>query len=106
MNTSNIQNLPICSVGTEGKSTNKVDDRTTFYQFLSDKTTSCTDVAETTGIRQKCCTQYKRFWEKLGKLQVIKHERCPHTGRKVQIITTNQEFFIKPTGVQTNLFEQ
>jgi hypothetical protein len=89
-----------------GKATKKVDDRTAFYQFLSDKTTSCTDVAETTGIRQKSCTQYKRFWEKLGKLQVIKHERCPHTRRNVQIITTNQEFFIKPIGVQTNLFEQ
>jgi hypothetical protein len=90
----------------QSKDKKKADDRTTFYQFLSDKTTSCTDVAETTGIRQKSCTQYKRFWEKLGKLQVIKHERCPHTGRKVQIITTNQKLFIKPTGVQTSLFEQ
>lgn len=89
-----------------GKATKKVDDCTIFYQFLSDKTTSCTDVAETTGIRQKSCTQYKRFWEKLGKLQVIKQERCPITGRNVQIITTNQEFFIKPIGVQLNLFDK
>lgn len=89
-----------------GKATKKVNDRTAFYQFLSDKTTSCTDVSDTTGIRQKCCTLYKRYWERLGKRQVIKHERCPHTGRKVQIITTNEKLFIKPTGIQTSLFEQ
>ena len=90
----------------QSKDKKKDDDRTTFYQFLSDKSTSCTDVAETTGIRQKSCTQYKRFWEKLGKLQVIKYEKCPHTKRIVQHITTNQNLFTKPTGIQTNLFEQ
>ena len=106
MNNSTIQNLPIGSGVNDGKATKKADDRTVFYQFLSDKTTSCTDVAETTGIRQKSCTQYKRFWEKLGKLQVIGSGRCPHTGRNVQIITTNEKLFTKRTGVQTSIFEQ
>lgn len=105
MNNSTIQNLPIGSGVNNGKTTKKVDDRTTFYEFLSDITTSCTDVAETIGIRQKCCTQYKRYFEKLGKLQVIKHEKCPHTGRVVQKNSAKQKLFKKPIGTQINLFE-
>lgn len=71
----------------------KSDEMTAFYHYLNDKVTSCTDAAVMLNIPQKNLTRYKRELEKVGKLQVVKMQRCPHTGRWVQHITTDPKKF-------------
>ena len=78
----------------------KTDEMTVFYQFLSDKVTSCTDASITLNIPQKHLTWYKREFEKVGKLQVVKRYRCPHTGKRVQFITTDPAQFTRPVQLE------
>lgn len=76
------------------------DEMTAFYQFLSDKVTSCTNAAIMLNIPQKHLTRYKRKFEKAGQLQVVKKYRCPHTGRWVQYITTDRNQFLPPSQLE------
>lgn len=78
----------------------KTDEMTAFYQFLSDKVTSCTHAAKMLNIPQKHLTRYKRKFEKVGKLQVVKKHRCPHTGRWVQYLTTDRKQFLQPSQLE------
>lgn len=83
----------------------KISYSTQFYEFLSDKITSCSHAAETLGIRQKNLTWSKRELEKAGRLQVVKKMKCPETGRVVQGITTDPNKFTKPIQLELN-FDQ
>jgi N-glycosylase/DNA lyase len=80
----------------------KGNEMAVFYDFLSTNITSCTDVAEKTGIPQKNCTRYKKTLQKNGRLQVVKRIRCPITSRYVQGITTDATKFIST--IQLTLF--
>lgn len=82
-----------------------MDEMAVFYQFLSDKVTSCTDAAKMLNIPQKHLTWYKRELEELGKLQVVKIGKCPHTRRFVQFITTNPAQFTQPSQLQITFLE-
>lgn len=78
----------------------KTDEMTAFYQFLSDKVTSCTDAANKLNIPQKHLTRYKRKFEEAGQLQVVRILRCPHTRRWVQYITTDKSRFTNSPQLQ------
>ena len=84
------------------KIVNKLDEMTLFYNFLLDKVTSCTEVSKKLGIVQKNLTRYKRRFQKLGMLAVVKRHKCPVTNREVQFITTDPNQFPEPQ--QLNLF--
>ena len=84
------------------KIANKLDEITLFYNFLSDKVTSCTDASQHLSIPQKHLTWYKRSLQKLGKLAEAGKGLCPVTRKRVQFITTDPNQFPKPQ--QLNLF--
>lgn len=81
----------------------KASQKAKFYQYLSNKVTSCTDVATVLNLPQKSLTWIKKEFELAGALKVVEKNRCPHTGRRVQFITTDPTKFPKPS--QLNLFE-
>jgi hypothetical protein len=79
----------------------KADEMSLFYEYLSDKITSCTDASKVLNIPQKHLTRYKRKFQQAGTLQVVKMNRCPHTRRWVQFITTDKSKFVQPVQLPT-----
>ena len=65
------------------------------FDYLLLHVASASMVTDATGVPQKCITRYKRNYEKDGRLQQIKRDRCKITGRYVWFITTNKDLFPK-----------
>ena len=61
-----------------------------FYEYLRSNVATCSMVSENTGIRQKCCTRYKRILEKNGYLYEAYEGKCKYTGFKAMFLTTNR----------------
>ena len=61
-----------------------------FYNFLFNTTTTVAAVSKATNIPHKLLCQYKRYYEKRDKIEVVFLGECPSTGSKnVQFLSTN-----------------
>lgn len=87
----------------QGEVTHEAQEKIVFNYLLLHVATASM-VADATGVPQKCITRYKRDFEKDGRLQQIKQDRCKITGRDVWYLTTNKDLFLK-TSPQLTLFD-
>ncbi len=62
-----------------------------FFEYLKTNEATCTMAAVATGIPQKNCTRYKRYYEDLNLLWEIKRRPCKHTGFLASYLSANPE---------------
>ena len=77
------------------KDTVRLPQMQVFFDYLHEKTATCTMVCESTGLRQKNCTRYKRRLEKNGYLWEVYDGKCRVTGLKAAYLTTNPSHNLK-----------
>ena len=77
------------------KGTTTLPQMQVFFDYLQEKVATCTMVSESTGLRQKNCTRYKRKLEKKGYLWEVYNGKCRVTQLKAAYLTTNPSLVSK-----------
>ena len=94
--TSVPNSTPVVNIETKlGKDNVRLPQMQIFYDFLHKKTATYSMVSESTGLRQKNCTRYKRKLEKNGYLWEVYDGKCRVTGLKAAYLTTNPSLNLK-----------
>lgn len=76
-----------------------------FFEYLQNHIATCSMVCDSTGIKQKSATRYKRDLEKSNRLWEVDHRRCDITGFKAAWLTTDPRQIPLVDNVQLSLFE-
>ena len=85
------------------KDTVRITQMQKFYTFLLNNVATCSMVCDSTGLKQKCCTRYKRELEESGYLFECYDGKCQSTGFTAAYLTTNRDL-IPNLPVQQSLF--
>lgn len=100
----NQSNHPPKSLNDATSKVQKKTDERIFYEFFLTHTTTVYDFEKQTGISRADGCRYKRKYEKLGLLQVVRTGTCPISREKdVQFLTTDRTKFLKKQVQQLRL---
>ena len=98
------ESTPFKFLNKQGKDTERKTQPQLFYDFLQKNIATCSMVCEATGLKQKCCTRYKRKLEKNGYLWELYDSKCQATGFKAAYLTTDPKKLRRGTCIQLKLF--
>ena len=98
------EGAPSISIKNSHKDTVRKTQMQMFFEYLRNNVATCSMVCDATGLKQKCCTRYKRLLEENGLLFEVYDGDCKSTGFKAAYLTTNRELMPK-LPVQLSLFD-